>query len=135
MDPYDACLEEQEKDGEFIFKIENIDIKTLDNQSQISINNINNANNTNNKANNTNNNANSNNKLNMGNKLSDNINIMKEKMFPILKHNQREIDHKSEEIKFRSLSTETQKAVKLIKENTVLANVNTINVITYLRKC
>jgi len=71
----------------------------------------------------------------MGNKLSDNINIMKEKMFPILKHNQREIDHKSEEIKFRSLSTETQKAVKLIKENTVLANVNTINVITYLRKC
>jgi len=32
MDPYDACLEEQEKDGEFIFKIENIDIKTLDNQ-------------------------------------------------------------------------------------------------------
>ena len=30
MDPYDACLEEQEQIGEFIFTIENKDIRELD---------------------------------------------------------------------------------------------------------
>ena len=122
IDPYDACLEEQDQIGEFVFKIENQDIRDIDksyylNKPKPKISN---------NSNNSNNNIISNN--NMGNKINHELEKIKDLILPLplgILRNSYNNDNSEEN---QNLSEETKKSIKLIKSNTKLANVNIISI-------